>query len=62
MSIATARTAQSLTQGPGDDVHATLAAPVFVRTAAGLTQEADAMRIVHHDDRAMLIGKVTDFL
>ena len=58
--IAATRTTKRLAQGAGQDVHAPQHTIIFVGATTRFTHETNRMGIIHHHQRAILIGQITE--
>ena len=58
--VAAGRAAERLPERPGDDVDLAEQAEVLDRSAAGLAQDADAVRVVDDDDGVVLARELDD--
>src|SRR5258705_3792038 len=60
--VTAAPAAEGLAERPGENVHALFDARQFVRAAPAGAHEADGVRVVYHDERAVAIRQVADRL
>src|SRR6185437_14769370 len=56
----TACAAQCLAQRSGDDVDSALYSAELGRPSSTVANEADGMGVVHHNQRVVLVGKITN--
>ncbi len=58
--VAAAGAAEGLAQRAGQDIDPAQHAVMFVRAATLLAHETDGMRVIHHDERIVLVGEIAD--